>query len=297
MKGTKLRTTSLTLLALLAFAANSILCRLALAVEAMPPLDFTVIRIVAAAFTLWLLLLARHKAKLGTIRQHGSLAGAFYLLIYLAGFSFAYVELGTASGALLLFAAVQFTMLLALRLSGHKLSWTERSGVVLSLIGFVYFVYPQLSTPDAFSCAAMLLAGIAWGLYSLNGARSIAPLDDTASNFIQLLPVALVGLLVIFLRNESHYTLYGIIFATLSGSVASGLGYALWYLVLPKLAKSVAAVAQLSVPIWAALGGLWLVDESLTWHLTFSALLILGGIIIVLLSRHMKTGQQLGPRS
>jgi drug/metabolite transporter (DMT)-like permease len=281
----QLSTAGLTLLALLAFAANSILCRLALSVEAVPPLDFTIIRIFSAALTLWLLLLVRGKAQLSKLTQHGSTAGAGYLLIYLVGFSFAYVQLGTASGALLLFAAVQFTMLLAHRISGHRLSVAETTGVMISLVGFLYFVYPQLNTPDILSCVWMMMAGVAWGLYSLNGARSVAPLEDTASNFIRLLPLALIASVFIAVEADINDSLNGIFYAVLSGSLASGLGYALWYLVLPRLAKSLAAVCQLSVPIWAALGGLWLVDEELSLHLIFSAILVLGGIAVVLLSR------------
>ena len=284
----QLSTTSFTLLALLAFAANSILCRLALSLESLPPLDFTVIRIIAAALTLWLLLLARNKAQLSKITQYGSTTGAAYLLVYLVGFSFAYVQLGTASGALLLFAAVQFTMLSANRLSGHRLNTLETVGVVISLIGFVYFVFPQLNASDTLSCISMILAGIAWGLYSLTGARSVAPLEDTASNFIRLVPFAFIGMVIIYLQGEFNYSLSGVMYAVLSGALASGLGYALWYLVLPKLPSSLAAVSQLSVPIWAALGGLWLVDEALTLHLILSAALVLGGIAVVILSRFNK---------
>lgn len=274
-----------TFIALLAFAANSILCRLALRVEEVAPLDFSLIRILSASLILWLLLKSKgaHRPKL--ILQHGSHKEALYLLVYILGFSYAYIGLNTATGALILFAAVQFTMLAASLMSGKRLSIIESIGILISFFGLCYFVYPELDNPSGLNLLFMVIAGIAWGLYSLVGSQSSSPLLDTSSNFIRLFPFAVAGLMAVLLWSNGPLTGLGIFYSIASGALASGLGYALWYLVLPKLAKSVAAVCQLSVPVWAAIGGVLFVNEAITWHLVISAGFILGGITLVLLSQ------------
>lgn len=274
-----------TLLALLAFAANSILCRLALKVEWVDPLDFSIIRILSASVMLWLLLIAKNSHQPHLILRYGSNKGAVSLLIYILGFSYAYVSLPTATGALILFAAVQFTMLIAAWLSGKRLSLIESIGIATSFLGLLYFVYPELDSPNGLDFIFMAIAGIAWGVYSLVGSRSVSPMLDTSSNFIRLLPVTAIAALIVLWFGDAKLTLLGLSYGIASGALASGLGYALWYLVLPKLAKSVAAVCQLSVPIWAALGGILFVNETITMHLVISACFILGGILLVLLSQ------------
>lgn len=277
-----LRVSLFTLVALLAFAANSVLCRLALKTEQVAPLDFSTLRILAAAITLGCIVCYQHKSPLFDLFKFGSFLGATSLFIYIVGFSFAYVSLGTATGALILFSSVQATMLLMAKFNGKQFSIIEIVGIVLSVVGLIYFVLPQLNQPDIINSVYMMGAGIAWGAYSLIGASSVSPLKDTAGNFIRLVPFALFGALFIVIDGLSEISPKGAFYSALSGSLASGIGYAIWYWVLPKLTKSMAAVSQLSVPIWAAIGGIMFINETISWHLVLSAVFILGGIIIVL---------------
>lgn len=277
---------SLTLLSLFAFAANSVFCRLALNTEQVDPLDFTVIRLLSAALTLALIVVIKSPINLREINHHGSYAGAISLFVYAAGFSYAYVTLTTATGALILFACVQFTMLLKGWLAGARMGRVESFGVVLSLVGFVYFVYPELQKPSLIGCVLMGTAGVAWGIYSLIGAKSTHPLFDTASNFIRLLPLVFIALIWLVMFTGIQMSLHGWLYTICSGALASGVGYSLWYRVLPQLKANIAAVCQLSVPIWAALGGVMLVAEPIDLHLTLSATVILGGILLVILAKH-----------
>ncbi len=279
-----LHTLLFTLVALFAFAANSVFCRLALNDEQVDPTVFTAIRLLSAALVLWLAVIVKsgNKTKLSSM---GSWRGASLLFIYAACFSFAYLTLNTATGALVLFACVQFTMLSAGILAGKTLSGVEKLGIGISIIGFVYFVLPELSTPSVIGLLLMACSGVAWGGYSLLGAGSKSPLADTAGNFIRLAPVSIVGLLFVLTLSFPHLSTAGLLYTLASGVLASGAGYAIWYYVLPKLQPSVAAVSQLSVPIWAALGGVIWVGESVTSHLVISSGLILGGIVLVLVKR------------
>jgi drug/metabolite transporter (DMT)-like permease len=277
--------TLLTLVSLFAFAANSVLCRLALSIEQVHPADFTAIRLLSAALTLTCIVAVKNTTNLRKIGKSGSHTGALYLFIYAAGFSYAYVTLGTATGALILFACVQFTMLLKGWLAGVKMSKQEYGGIALSLLGFFYFIYPELEKPSLIGCLLMGLAGIAWAMYSLIGARSTQPLLDTASNFVRLLPIVIIALVWIYFTTGLQLSLQGWLYTIASGALASGVGYAVWYAVLPHLKPSIAAVSQLSVPIWAALGGVLLVAEPINFHLTLSASVILGGIILVILAK------------
>jgi drug/metabolite transporter (DMT)-like permease len=280
-----LRIIFLTFFALFAFAANSVLCRLALSVEQVNPADFTSIRLLSAALILFLIIVIKDKSVIGHINQYGSDMCALSLLVYAVGFSYAYITLNTATGALILFAAVQFTMLLKGWLAGNKMGYQEYSGVLLSLLGFIYFVFPALEKPSLVGCLLMVLAGIAWGIYSLIGAKSTYPLYDTASNFIRLVPIAIISLLVMYFSLGINISFKGILYTFSSGALASGVGYTIWYQVLPNLKPSIAAVCQLSVPIWAALGGVLLVNESINSHLVISASVILGGILLVILAK------------
>jgi len=279
------RTIVLTLFALFAFAANSVLCRLALDAEQVNPADFTSIRLLCAALVLALIIIIKDKSVLGNINQYGSYSGASFLFVYAAGFSYAYITLSTATGALILFASVQFTMLFRGWLVGNKMGYQEYIGILLSLLGFIYFVFPELEKPSFVGCLLMILAGIAWGMYSLIGAKSTNPLYDTASNFIRLTPIAIIGLIVMYFSFGIDISLKGLLYTFGSGALASGIGYTIWYQVLPKLKPSIAAVCQLSVPIWAALGGILLVNEPIDLHVAVSASVILGGILLVTLAK------------
>lgn len=282
------QTILLTLISLFAFAANSVLCRLALNTEQVHPVDFTAIRLLSAALTLALIVSFKDKTNFSKITQFGSYSGALYLLIYAAGFSYAYVTLGTATGALILFACVQFTMLLKGWLAGVRMSKQELVGIGLSLLGFLYFVYPELEKPSFIGCILMSAAGVAWGMYSLLGAKSTQALLDTASNFIRLLPIVLIALTWVYFTTGLQISWQGWLYTIGSGAIASGVGYSVWYAVLPHLKPSIAAASQLSVPIWAALGGVVLVAESINLHLAVSASAILGGILLVILVKHKK---------
>jgi drug/metabolite transporter (DMT)-like permease len=170
-------------------------------------------------------------------------------------------------------------------LVGNKMGYQEYTGIMLSLLGFIYFVFPELEKPSLVGCLLMVLAGIAWGMYSLIGANSTKPLYDTASNFIRLAPIAIGSLVVMYFSLGIDISLKGLLYTFGSGALASGVGYTLWYQVLPKLKPSIAAVSQLSVPIWAALGGIVLVEEPVNLHLAVSASVILGGIMLVILAK------------
>ncbi|RMG53827.1 MAG: DMT family transporter, partial [Gammaproteobacteria bacterium] len=205
-------------------------------------------------------------------------------------FSFAYVSLDTGTGALILFAAVQITMILLSTISGkrpHRLEW---AGMAIAFAGFVYLVLPGVSAPSATGLLLMILAGIAWGMYTIRGHASQSPLADTAWNFLRTLPFVL--LLAMLTLHQAAYSPAGVGYAVLSGAIASGLGYAIWYVALSGLSSTQAAVAQLLVPVLAAGGGILFVAEPFTWRLAISSLLILGGILIVTLGSK-RTGQPL----
>jgi drug/metabolite transporter (DMT)-like permease len=281
---------SLTFITLVAFAANSVFCRLALDEQNMDPMSFTGLRIASAALILGIIMWVKSPASirsLNALSMYGSWRQAGYLFAYAAGFSYAYVTLPTATGALILFAAVQFTMLLVSRLSGHRMNAMASAGVVISLLGFGYFVWPELSSPSVVGLVVMALAGVAWGMYSLSGAKTTHALETTGANFIRCLPFGLI--LMLFFIPTTNLTFEGVSYALASGALASGIGYAIWYQVLPKLDSSVAAVCQLSVPIIAAFGGVLLVAEPITTHLLFSSIAILGGMLLVIMGKKSKT--------
>jgi drug/metabolite transporter (DMT)-like permease len=279
---TAVRLCGLTVLAMLAFAGNSLLCRLALKATAIDPATFTSIRIVAGAAMLWLLVRVRS----GAPPREGSWPGALMLVAYAIAFSFAYVHLGAATGALLLFAAVQATMVGYGWWRGERLRGRRLGGFVLALAGLVGLVLPGLSAPPIAGAALMIAAGVAWGVYSLLGKHGGDPSSVTAGNFVR----AVVPALVVSALMASSATLdgRGMLYAGLSGAITSGLGYVIWYAVLPALSVSAAAVAQLSVPIIAAAGGVALLDEPLTLRLVAASVLTLGGIALVVLPQRSR---------
>jgi len=206
------------------------------------------------------------------------------LFVYAATFSFAYISLNTGTGALILFGAVQLTMITIAVVSGDRLHLSEWLGVGLAFAGFVYLVLPKVTTPSLISFVLMTIAGISWGIYTLMGRGSESPLSDTTYNFTRTLPFIIVmGLL--FIQN-SHLSQKGVLLAVMSGALASGIGYTIWYIALRGLSTTIAAVAQLSVPVIAALGGVIFVSESISFHFLLSAAMILGGIALVVLGKH-----------
>ncbi|WP_349617744.1 EamA family transporter [Azotobacter salinestris] len=270
------RTLLLTALAMLAFAGNSLLCRLALRDTDIDAASFTGMRILAGALTLWLLL--RLGGKRG--RAGGSWYGAVALFVYAAGFSFAYLQLDAGVGALLLFGAVQLGMLLYGLSRGERLGPWASLGLLLALAGLLALLLPGAHAPEPGSAALMLLAGLAWAVYSLLGRGSADPLAATAGNFIRAIPLAL--LLGLLLVAQSRPDPLGLVYALLSGALTSGLGYAVWYSALRGLGALQAATVQLSVPILAALAGALLLGEALSLRLSLAALAVLGGIALVL---------------
>ncbi len=257
--------------ALLCFAANSVLCRMALRSAHIDPASFTAIRLVSGAVTLWLLVqLGRRRPSPG-----GSWWSALALLAYAIPFSFAYVGLTTGTGALLLFGAVQVVMLAAGFHSGERIDRLLVLGWLTAVAGLILLLLPGIAAPPSREACFMLVAGVAWAVYSLHGRRSTDALGDTAGNFVRSAPGALLVGALLFKRGSTDPA--GVLLAALSGAVASGLGYAAWYTALPRLGAIAAANAQLSVPVVAALAGVALFDEPITGRLVAAAVLVLGG--------------------
>lgn len=272
----------LTSLALIAFAANSVLCRLALGNDAIDASSFTVIRLLSGTIALLIIIsISRDTTKATT---KGSWVASFMLFLYATAFSYAYISLDTGTGALILFGAVQITMILLSLIAGTRLHISEWVGVAIAFLGFVYLILPGVTTPSITGFMLMTVAGIAWGVYTLKGRSSKNPLMDTAYNFLRTTPF--VVLLALFTMNHINYSSEGILLALLSGALTSGIGYTIWYIALGGLSSTQAAVLQLSVPVIAAFGGVLFVSEAITARLAISAAMVLGGILIVILGQY-----------
>jgi drug/metabolite transporter (DMT)-like permease len=271
-----LNTLALTALALTAFAANSILCRLALGRQVIDPASFTLIRLASGAFTLWLIVIIRNRRAAVT---HGSWFSAGLLFVYAVTFSFAYLTLSAGTGALILFAGVQMTMMAAGLRAGERLHPHGWAGTTLAVGGLCYLLSPGVSAPSPDGAALMATAGISWGLYSLQGRRTSDATSTTMGNFVRATPLALLGSLVAF--THLHLSPAGLALALLSGSITSGIGYVVWYAALPALGATRGATVQLAVPMLAAAGGVLFLSEALTFRLSVAAMFILGGIGMV----------------
>ena len=280
-------TALLTALALVAFAANSILCRVALRPGAIDPGSFTAARLVSGAIALALIARAVGPRRRGSSHA-GSWASAFLLFLYALPFSLAYVSLGVATGALILFLSVQATMLLGAVVSGERLHWLEVCGLAIALAGLSHLMAPGLSAPSPAGAALMALAGGAWGLYSLRGRRSTDAVGDTAANFARSAPLALAALAAAAPLGSLHVSAHGLLLASASGILASGAGYAAWFAALPRLGALPAAALQLTVPVIAALGGVAFLGERATPRLVLSAALILGGVGLAIGGRALR---------
>jgi drug/metabolite transporter (DMT)-like permease len=280
---------SLVALAMLAFAGNSLLCRVALKGGAIDAASFTSVRLVSGAITLGALVWLQHKQDAQPQRPTTTLPGdgwsALALFVYAAGFSFAYLSMTAATGALLLFGAVQATMIAWGLYQGERMRTLQLGGFALAVAGLTALMLPGLATPGFGGSAAMLGAGVAWGAYSLRGRRkqthgSANPTAVTAGNFVRTVPMALV--LSAVALPQSHLSSSDVLYAVASGALTSGVGYAVWYRVLPTLQATHAATVQLSVPVIAALGGIVLLGEAATWPMALSACAIMGGIGLVI---------------
>lgn len=264
----------LTIGALVGFASNSLLCRAALLdPRAIDPASFTAIRIVSGVLTLAAILIVRSSAR---DLRHGDWKSAVALFTYAIAFSFAYVRLATGTGALILFAVVQLTMLGFALIGGERASGRLVAGLLLAFAGVVVICAPGIRSPDPAGASLMALAGIAWGIYSLRGRGSSNAIANTAGNFLRASPLALIATLPFL--GELKLSAYGVMLAIASGALASGLGYALWYSALPHLSATRASIVQLVVPIIAAVAGVILLDESPTLRLAAAGAMTIGGV-------------------
>lgn len=262
---------------MLAFAGNSLLCRLALRDTTIDPATFTSVRMLSGAIALWLIVRLRTSTRV----QGGTWLSALALFAYAAGFSFAYVGLSAGSGALLLFGAVQTTMILYGLWRGERLDAWQTLGLAIALAGLVVLLLPGITAPPLFSAMLMVAAGVAWGVYSLRGKGAGDPLAATAGNFLRSLPFA-IALSLAFL-SMARVDAGGIAYAIASGALTSGVGYAIWYTALPGLRATSAATVQLSVPVIVAAGGVLLLAEPITLRLLAASVAVLGGIALVVI--------------
>jgi drug/metabolite transporter (DMT)-like permease len=268
------QTLALTAVAMLAFAGNSLLCRLALQHSGIDPASFTSVRLTSGAVVLWALVRWRGQ------RPAGDWGSAAALFVYAAAFSYAYLSLSAGTGALLLFGAVQATMLGWGLWRGQRLGWGQTAGLMLALGGLVALLLPGVTAPPAGGALLMTAAGVAWGVYSLRGRGAGDPTAVTAGNFVRAsalaVPLALAAL------PWAQVDVAGLLWALCSGAVTSGLGYAIWYTALKGLQPTSSASVQLSVPVLTALGGVALLSEPLTLRLALCSAAILGGIACVI---------------
>ena len=275
------RTFFLTVLAMTAFAGNSLLCRLALKNTNVDAASFTAVRLVSGALVLWLVTRQFHPDQPGK----GNWLSALALFAYAAAFSFAYISLPAGAGALLLFGAVQATMIGYGLWSGERLRALQTAGLALALGGLSGLLLPGASAPPLAASGLMIGAGMAWGIYSLRGRGAGDPTRVTAGNFLRAAPFAVALSLGVFLGGGVSFDAAGLGYAALSGAVTSGLGYAIWYTALPALKATTAATVQLSVPVIAALGGIAFLGEPVTLRLALASGAILGGIALVVLQK------------
>lgn len=270
-----------TFLALSAFAANSVICRLALKEKAIDPGLFTGIRLISGASVLAILVFLSRGDR--SSYSKGSWVSGFVLFLYAAAFSYAYITLETGTGALIIFGSVQITMIAYSLLSGYKMSVWEWLGVFLSIAGFVYLMLPDAKTPSVSGFVLMTISGVSWGLYSIRGSDSKNPLNETAFNFLRATPFLM--LLLFFIAKDANASTKGILLALLSGTITSGIGYTIWYMALKELSSIQASIVQLFVPVLAAIGGVIFVGELISSKLIIASLMILGGVFLLIVKK------------
>src|SRR5262245_32681546 len=272
-------TIAYTAMALVAFAANSVLCRMALREAAIDAATFSTLRFLSGAVTL---LLVAASVQRPIFPLSGSWTSAGILAIYALPFAFAYTQLSAGTGALILFGSVQVTMLVAALGSGERPHFVQWIGLVVALAGLVYLMFPGLNAPSPLAAALMTIAGVAWGLYSLRGRAASNPLVMTTGNFVRVVPLITLASLAVMPRI--HVEPRGLVLSVASGAVASGLGYVAWYAALTGLSAMRASVVQLAVPIIAAASGVVLLAETVTLRLVLSTILVLGGITLAIIA-------------
>ena len=270
-------TIAYTAMALVAFAANSVLCRMALREGAIDPASFSIVRFLSGAI---MLLLVAWRVDRSVAPLSGSWTAAAVLAVYALPFALAYTQLSTGTGALIMFGCVQVTMLVWALVAGERPHVVQWAGLVIAVAGLVYLVFPGLTAPSPIGAALMVVAGVCWGVYSLRGRGVSNPLLLTTGNFVRSVP--LIGLSSLLLLPRVHVEPRGLVLSVASGAVASGLGYVVWYAALRGLTAVRAAVVQLAVPLLAAAGGVVLLNETVTLRLVVSTILVLGGIAMAI---------------
>jgi drug/metabolite transporter (DMT)-like permease len=276
-----MNTSILTALAMIAFAGNSLLCRMAFVHTDIDPATFTSVRLLAGALVLWLIVAAKDR-----IGFAGSWYSALALFAYAAAFSFAYVRLSASTGALLLFGAVQVTMIGMGLWKGERLRGVQLLGLIMAFGGLVALLLPGLAAPPPGAAMLMLCAGMAWGIYSLRAKGAANPVGVTAGNFIRTVPFA-AGLSIATL-SQANPDAEGLVYAVASGGLASALGYVIWYRALRSLNATKAATVQLSVPVITALAAIVLLGESMTLRFVLASAAVLGGIALITLARDLR---------
>jgi drug/metabolite transporter (DMT)-like permease len=285
-KGTA--TAALTTLALIAFAGNSVFCRLALAQPIIDPASYTAVRLITGAVTLWIITVLLREKSLGS--SGGNWISAAMLFLYAVTFSFAFISLSAGTGALILFASVQITMIAVGLYTGERPEILEWLGLFIAVVGLIYLVSPGITAPSTTGSSLMATAGIAWGIYSLRGRGVSDPIGATADNFIRTVPLA-VGAAMVWLPALS-LTPMGFLWAALSGSITSGVGYVIWYAALRGLTATRAAIVQLTVPVLAAIAGVVVLGETISLRLVISTVVILGGVGLAVSRRKSVAEQQ-----
>jgi drug/metabolite transporter (DMT)-like permease len=276
---TRLRIILITLLSLLAFTANSLITRFALQETSIDETSFIMLRVVSGALFLWLYLRFKKNNKAGTW------LAAFSLFIYAVSFTYGYGLIAAGTGALLLFGSVQVTMTIAGYREGERLNVIQIAGFILAIIGLVILMLPGIRSPSIIGALLMCISGVAWGIYTLQGRGATNPAATTAGNFIKATPMAILLWLIVYLSTNDTINLVsdGIIYALLSGIITSGIGYIIWYSVLPELKAIQAAIVQLSVPLLVTLAGALLLNETITIRVVLASTAILLGTVLVLI--------------
>jgi drug/metabolite transporter (DMT)-like permease len=280
----------LVALSVLAFAGNSVLTRLALVQSHISPAEFTCIRLLSGAIILAVLCWRDIPKAIPTLRDA---TGILALFIYAITFTVAYVDMNAATGALVLFATVQLTLIIVARLQGTQLSLAEYAGVAIALAGLIWLLAPSAAAPPAKSGMLMIIAGMSWGFYTLDGRSAVSPLQKTARNFVG---AALLGFIPLLFLNHAIRSTEGILLAIASGAITSGLGYAIWYRVLPRITVAMAGSSQLAVPMVAAAGGALLIGETITLRLVMASALVLLGIGLTVLAKKRPSKLGSNPR-
>ena len=275
------RTLALTAVAMLFFAANSLLARFALRAGEIDWGSFTVIRIAAGSISL-VLLTALRREGIGAALRHGSPRAALALFTYAVAFSYAYLSLNAGTGALVLFAAVQITMLAIGIARGENPGPLEWTGLAVAFAGFVCLAFPGITAPSTLGLFLMAVSGAAWGYYTLAAKGFSSMIAATAGNFLRAIPLAAAALFIAWTTGQVHITSHGAALAATSGALTSGIGYAIWYVALRHLRTSLAAIVQLTVPLLAAAAGVLLLGEQFTWRLLLASAAILGGVALAL---------------